>query len=578
MQLLTQPQQDLLRAERETLHRLQEILAEAKAAESDRAALRDALLQLDDFFLVVVVGEFNAGKSALINALLGDRVLEEGVTPTTTQVNVIRYGETPDRRVVNAWLHEIDAPAPLLRELSVVDTPGVNAILREHEAITRRFLPRADLVLFVTSADRPFTESERLFLQAIRDWGKKVVLIINKIDILRQESDLAEIVGFVEQNAQNLLGLRPEIFPVSARLALSGKEGQAEAWEASRFAALERYIADNLDAAERLRLKFDAPLGVAANLIARYRQTLAAQQETLQADLETLRQIEGELALYRQDMEAGFERHMADVENSLYQMALRGQQYFSETLRLRRIFDLLDRKRIQQEFEEQVTANTPQEINDKVQALIDWLIANDLQQWQAVQSYLDERRRAHDLLLDGSTTAFQYDRQRLLDSLGQRAEQVLAGYDRQREANKLAESAQAAVAATAAAEIGAVGLGAAGPAGASTAAADLTGILLAGTVAVLGLFVIPARQRQAKKELTERLETLRTDLGQALRTTFDREISASLERITEAIAPYSRFVRAQHQRLSELQAALDEAAESVETLRARIAQELVRDA
>jgi predicted GTPase len=51
--------------------------------------------------------------------------------------------------------------------MSIVDTPGTNAIVREHEALTSQFVPRSDLVLFITSADRPFTESEKIFLQHI---------------------------------------------------------------------------------------------------------------------------------------------------------------------------------------------------------------------------------------------------------------------------------------------------------------------------------------------------------------------------------------------------------------------------
>ena len=85
---------------------------------------------------------------------------------------------------MEAYLLERTHPAPLLRDINIVDTPGTNAVLREHEELTRDFVPRADLVLFVTSADRPFTESERGFLEQIRAWGKKIVFIVNKIDIL----------------------------------------------------------------------------------------------------------------------------------------------------------------------------------------------------------------------------------------------------------------------------------------------------------------------------------------------------------------------------------------------------------
>jgi GTPase Era involved in 16S rRNA processing len=108
----------------------------------------------------------------------------------------------------------------LLREVHIVDTPGTNAIIREHEAITTDFMPRSDLVLFVTSAGRPFTETERGFMEQLRTWGKKIVIVINKSDILETESQIDEARSFVARSAQALLGVDSEIFCVSARLAL----------------------------------------------------------------------------------------------------------------------------------------------------------------------------------------------------------------------------------------------------------------------------------------------------------------------------------------------------------------------
>lgn len=578
MQLLTRTQQDILQEERQTLLRLQSALARLEATSEDREALESALLQLDDFFLIVVAGEFNAGKSALVNALLGADVLEEGVTPTTTQVTILRHGERESRRLLNAWQQVIETPLEVLQELSIVDTPGTNAIVREHETITRRFLPRADLVLFVTSADRPFTESERNFLTGIRDWGKKIIFVINKIDLVPDESDRAKIIGFVRENAQALLGMEPKIFAVSARRAREAKRAATEnpgtTLSLGGFLALERYIRETLDACERLRLKFASPLGVGENLLMRYRQQVQQTHAALQDDLKALEHVEGQLTLYRQDMEAGFARYMADIENSLYQMALRGNEYFAETLRLGRIFDLLDRKRIEQEFSQKVVANTPQEIQDKVQALIDWLLDNDLKQWQAVHEYLHARRQEHAEKLVGVNAAFRYDRQRLLDGLEARARQVLETYDKTREAEQLAESVQAAVAATAAAEIGAIGLGAIITAIATTAAADVSGLLLAGSVAVLGLFVIPARRRKAEKELREKLETLRRDLTVALRSAFDRELEAGLTRITDSIAPYARFVRGQHEKLASELTELETIGEDIARIKARVQKEI----
>src|SRR5215203_5545937 len=253
--LLSSKQDELLRDERKVLARLKAALVRFNAAPEHQAALDRSIEQLDELFLLVVVGEFNSGKSAFINALVGASIAQEGVTPTTAQINVLQYGEAEGRRVKDSNLHVITAPAPILRDIHIVDTPGTNAIIREHEAITAEFVPRSDLVLFVTSADRPFTETERAFLEQVRGWGKKVVIVINKVDILETAAQIEEIRTFVAESAHSLLGFRPEIFPVSARLALKAKQGNPALWPASGFEALERYIASSLDAPGRVHLK-----------------------------------------------------------------------------------------------------------------------------------------------------------------------------------------------------------------------------------------------------------------------------------------------------------------------------------
>ena len=106
-----------------------------------------------------------------------------------------------------------------MRGMNIVDTPGANAVIRRHERLTEEFLPRSDLVLFVTSADRPMTESERQFLERIRLWGKKVIFALNKEDILEDQAALNEVRDFVLKYAEQVIGAKPEFFPVSARLA-----------------------------------------------------------------------------------------------------------------------------------------------------------------------------------------------------------------------------------------------------------------------------------------------------------------------------------------------------------------------
>ena len=159
--ILSEREQDLRAREQELLDRLATALGRfgRDVDADDLRRFRDARDQLTGLFLLVVAGEFNSGKSSFINALLGERVLPEGVTPTTDRINLLRYGTEVSEQLLEAFLLERTYPTDLLRELTLVDTPGTNAIIRRHEELTRDFIPRADLVLFVTSADRPFTES-----------------------------------------------------------------------------------------------------------------------------------------------------------------------------------------------------------------------------------------------------------------------------------------------------------------------------------------------------------------------------------------------------------------------------------
>ena len=570
--ILSGDQDELLREERRLLSRLQTALARFDAAPEHQATLSTSIEQLDELFLLVIIGEFNAGKSAFINALLGSRVVQEGVTPTTAQINVLQFGESPSRVVRDAALHIITAPAPLLREIHIVDTPGTNAIIREHETITADFVPRSDLVLFVTSADRPFTETERAFLEQVRGWGKKVVVVINKIDILESDAEIQEVTAFVREGARKLLGFSPEIFPVSARLALRAKEGDPSSWAASRFEALERYIHDTLDSPGRFHLKLLNPLGVGAALVERHATVVRDRTALLQDDVETLDGVDRQLSVYQKDLSRDVEFRMADIDNILLEMEKRGQQYFDDTMRIGRVMDLLNRSRMQQGFEQQVVADAPQQIEKKVGELVDWLVAADLRRWQDVTRHLAERRRQyHDRIVgDEDAARFHYDRTRLIDSVGREAQRVVDSYDRRKEANELADNARNAVATAAAVGAGALGLGAVITIVATTAAADVTGIIMASVMAAIGFFVLPAKRARAKEEMRRKVAAVRQRLSEALHQEFAREIETSGVRIREGIAPYSRFIRAEGEKLRAIDQELREIDAALQGLRARL--------
>jgi gas vesicle protein len=216
--------------------------------------------------------------------------------------------------------------------------------------------------------------------------------------------------------------------------------------------------------------------------------------------------------------------------------------------------------------------DVPEQIEDKVTAIIDWLVDSNLRQWQAITNHIAEGRQKHKGRMVGDIGNFNYDRERLINSIRKEANRVIETYDREREADEIARRSQNAVAATAAISAGAVGLGTLVTILATTMATDITGILLAGVMAALGLFIIPTRRRNAKKEMRQKVKSMRDQLTNSLSTHFGKEIERALQEIRDTIAPYTRFVRSEsekyqqaHQTLKDYQSEIIKISEQIES-------------
>jgi small GTP-binding protein len=575
--ILSEREQDLRAREQELLERLATALGRfgSDVDPDDLRRFREARDQLTGLFLLVVAGEFNSGKSSFINALLGERVLPEGVTPTTDRINLIRYGPEISEQHLEAFLLERTYPADLLREITIVDTPGTNAIIRRHEELTRDFLPRADLVLFVTSADRPFTESERGFLEQIRQWGKKIVFVVNKVDILARPEEREQVLGFVRENAQALLGEPPRLFPVSARDALAARaDGSAEGWGTSGFDEIDTYLVRTLDQEERIRLKLLNPLNVGLRLSARYKDVAFERLKLLAQDIETIQSIDRQLALVHEEMLRDVEPRLARLDVLLGDMERRGHRFFEETIRIGRIRSLMDSEGVRRAFEREVIGDTAAQIEQETGRIIDWIVERNLKAWQDVSGYIDRRKidRHREGMVGEVGTSFTYNRQALLDSIGRVAREVVGSYDREAEARAIANDVQGTFATTALAQAGALGLGTLVVTLLTGAAADVTGLLLATALAVSGFYVIPRRRRQAQREFAGRIEELRHRLHEDLTRQVHLEISQSGDRINEAIAPYRRFVQSTQQELTDARGELVATEDSLLRLRTEIEQ------
>lgn len=566
MHILDKTNGELVKKIKNLLLKYLEIPGENSAKENQ--LIKTLLLQLDDLFLIVVAGEYNSGKSAFINALMGSEYLKTGITPTTSDITILRYGEFLESKKMSEGETLLQLPAPLLESVTIVDTPGTNAIQREHERLTTDFIPRSDLVLFITSVDRPFTESERIFLETIRNWGKKVAILINKIDILSSRQDLDEVLDYVKHNSAKLLGIEPRIFLISALEALDYKTNNNRSDDL--MAKIERFIEETLNPIVQIPIKLNNPLSVLSTLLENRNQITVEKLELLNNDIQLLSDIETQINLFDEDMSRSFHFRYTEIDNILLEFEKKGLDFFDQTFRVARVLDLLNKEKIQNDYNQHVLNGLARQIDEKVDGLIDWLVEQDLRQWQVITSKIDQRILKYpDRILDNpETRKIQFERQKVIDSVRRESQRVVELFDKEEESRKVAEDAQMAVAAAAAVEVGALGLGALVTILATTASADLTGIMLAGLTAALGLFIIPAKKKQARSLFSKNISELRIKLKSTLAKEFEEQVNHVVAHIDETIQPYSRFIRSE-------QGLLEKNIETFKELKKRIV--LVKD-
>jgi small GTP-binding protein len=511
----------------------------------DTAPLRQAVQDLDGPFLLVVVGEFNSGKSSLLNALLNTRLLAEGVTPTTDRIHLIGYAPQPSMVPVDPQLAEVGLPIELLRELRLVDTPGTNAIFAHHQTLTERFLPRADLILFATSADRPFTQSEANFLGLIRNWGKKVLLVVNKIDLLTP-AEQQEVLNFVQQGGQQVLGQQVKVFGVSARQG----EGLPQLLE---------HVAQLL-AHEARPLKLGSPLGVLHHLVSQAQPLLQQQLEQQVARLASCQQLETLLQRHHDRTQRDFAGQVALASQVLDEVRERGERWLDQTVRFSRLPALLSTQRFQQGFAQEVAQNSNAALERAVQQALHWL----------TQRHAELLEDALTLLRQTPTTtgAAQPSPTHPIESL---LEEALKAYHPTREAEQLQSQLQQALQNSLLAGLGGVGLGAGLVVILQGLAADLTGLVAGLVAALLGLSILPRRKDLAKQRLRGRLAQVRQGLEEALEWALDQEQRRTTQRFQSLYRPACQSLQATHDQLLGQQAQQQELLQTIQQLRKQLA-------
>lgn len=217
----------------------------------------------NDFFTVVVLGEFKRGKSTFVNALLGTKLLPMDVLPETATINAIMYSEKPRLSVLyrdgkeisgevsydymkqfsagsdgstlkNISYIKIGYPCELLENrIVLVDTPGVSDLNEQRSEITYRFVPKSNAILFLLDANSPLKGTEKDFIEEkLLPLGiENILFLLNKYDSVDEEEEenflddvkkrLLRAFNITERDAakKNIM-----VYPLSAKQALQGIE------------------------------------------------------------------------------------------------------------------------------------------------------------------------------------------------------------------------------------------------------------------------------------------------------------------------------------------------------------------
>ncbi len=205
---------------------------------------------------VAVLGEFNAGKSSVVNALIGEKVVPVGVVPTTAQSGVIKFGPRKTARIVKrdgsvdeenfedakksmkSNSDDIDHveflyPHPQLRFVNFWDTPGFNALEERHERVAKKALNSAEAILWVMDANQVLSQTQRDQIDTVKNSADRLIIIINKIDRV-DDAAVEHLKSYVNEHIGDKI---LAVYGVSAKLA-----EKEETYDASCFAAFSEFF------------------------------------------------------------------------------------------------------------------------------------------------------------------------------------------------------------------------------------------------------------------------------------------------------------------------------------------------
>jgi small GTP-binding protein len=563
-----------VRTELETaLGKLLRLATEMRRPPAALDTLQALLTDVREPLLFVVVGEVKAGKSSLLNALFGEEFAKVDVLPATDRVYIFRYGEEEKSVEVSAQLTERYLPIKFLEDFNVVDTPGTNTMVAEHQTITEEFVPRADVVLFVFSVTNPWSQSGWQLLDLVqKKWLKNIIFVLQQAD-LRNSSEIEVIHHHLQDTAKQKLGFAPPIFAVSARKALLIKKTnmpREELWRESGFGALEEQINRMVSESGVRFLKLQSTASTSGVILNELSDETHGSMETIARDEKQLARIQEFLAVRKDQTLRQVAGFLRGVEQACRECAGQGTQLLEEKLSFWKTWRLIwSREQWQHEFQTEVETKLRQTVEPQVENAVQ-LLETDLRSlWPQLHDAIEAQFASEGKdRLKKTMPDFARQRRELLQSIELTLVERVAGKAVEEQLARMFRQTAAWLRLPA-------GIAAAGGiitvivAMSSASVADVTGILAA-SAAIFGTIVAFAQRRKILAAYEREMEKKRDELLHAIEQQMRHAIDLFYKEVAMAFEPLAAFCLAERKRYEPFVVQVDALTELFGAIRGRL--------
>ncbi len=536
MQIVTEKYSEIINQAKVHLEELRSII-EKHSEDSLKLKINSAIENLDNLFLIVFMGEFSTGKSSVINALIGEKVLKEGITPTTDKITIIKFGEKNEQ--LEEGIVTIEVPNSKLENTVLVDTPGTNVTIEQHKKITENFIPKSDIIFFTIAAERAVTSSEYEFVKYLKDdWKKNIIFLLNKIDIAENPEELDKLIEYTKNELQRLFGTEPVIIPISARLAL---EGNSE----SGFDSLNNLIFKILSQEERLRIKLTSSIDLSLNLAEETEEAINHDLSKISSDLEKLSDFDIRVKGMKEDIIQNSSQFTERIKGRLLEFKNRGIEFIDGLIRFENIFKLIRKEKVAKEFEQEVSHQTLKEIEKDLDDMVLWIENSSKKMIEdSISFYKDSiDKESYDL-----KTPFIQNRVKLIETVRSELEVRRKQVDPGLLGGNLVDSARSAVASVLGVQAGSLALGATVVSAFSSFIIDITGVLTTLAVMATAFAILPKKRGNAMKEFSTTVDNLSTQLTANIKSQLERDMDNVELQVVDSLSPLKNFYKTQKQK------------------------------